>query len=61
MTPNIVNPNNIPNASDAYELVNKNKELDEQLKTAKGLDKIKLSLEKVKTTIKLSKNDFKTY
>ena len=62
MTPNIVNPDKIPKLTpNMQELVAKQKELDEQIKSAKGLDKLKLNIKKAKVTMEMSKHDFKTY
>lgn len=54
--------NDIPQkSSTTEEVVEQIKSIDEKLKDAKGMDKIKLSIQKAKLSHKLSKTDFKTY
>ncbi|MBR6289209.1 MAG: hypothetical protein IKR19_07740 [Acholeplasmatales bacterium] len=62
MTPHIVNPNNKPIVTqDTHELVQELKNLDNKINSAKGLDKIKLKVERCKIANKLASNNFKTY
>ena len=54
--------NDIPQkSSTTEEVVEQIKSVDRKLKDAKGIEKIKLSIQKVKLSHKLSKTDFKTY
>lgn len=57
-----IHRNEIPSkSSTAEEVVEQIKLIDEQLKTAKGIDRIKLTVKKTKLVHELSSTDFKTY